>query len=132
MPVGAGMTSAGIPKDVRDFVAATIRSVEQLEVLLLLHGSAERDWSAAEVSAELRTQEQSSAAWLAQLEASGLLGESDGRYRYAPRAAQRPTVDSLRHCYEVYRVRLIGLIFERQDDAIQSFADAFRFRRRKP
>lgn len=131
MHAGAGMTSAGIPQDVRDFVAATIRSVEQLEVLLLLHRNPDRDWTPAQVSAELRTQEHSAAAWLAQLEAGGLLDESAGRYRYAPRAARRATVDELRRCYEVYRVRLIGLIFERQDDAIQSFADAFRIRRRK-
>lgn len=126
------MTSAGIPEDVRDFVAAAIRSVEQLEVLLLLERDPDRDWSAGEVSAELRTQERSAGAWLAQLETRGLLAENGGRYRYAAREPERATVASLRRCYEVYRVRLIGLIFERQDDAIQSFADAFRIRRKKP
>lgn len=124
------MGSAGIPSDVEQFVASTIRSVEQLEVLLLLHDEPQRDWRAREVSSTLRTQEASAAAWLAALAEAGLAKASGDGFRYEPPARLHATIDELQRCYATYRVRLIGLIFAGPDDSIQSFADAFRLRRK--
>jgi len=47
------MARQQISKDVKDFITAYIRSVFQVEVLLLLHRSAGKWWMAHEVSQEL-------------------------------------------------------------------------------
>lgn len=40
----------GVPAEVRRFIAAEIESVGQLEVLLLLRGAADKNWTADEVA----------------------------------------------------------------------------------
>lgn len=129
---GAGDHTAEIPVAVRELIQQHIDSVEQLEVLLLLHDQPGRDWSAAEVSEELRTNEQSTATRLADLTARGLVAEGAARgvYRYAPRTHHLDAaVDGLAREYAVRRVSVITLIFAKPLDRIRSFADAFRFRR---
>jgi hypothetical protein len=46
--------SADLPESVRTFITANVDSVDQLEVLLLLHAFQERRWGIDEVAAELR------------------------------------------------------------------------------
>jgi hypothetical protein len=121
-----------IPVAVRELLQRDIDSVEQLEVLLLLHDRPERDWTADEVSAELRTNGLSTAARLDDLTARGLIEEvaRPGAFRYGPRtAAQRRAVDGLAREYATRRVTVITLIFAKPIDRVRSFADAFRLRR---
>ena len=124
------MAEAGIPQDVQALIASSIDSVEQLEVLLLLHGSGGREWRAADVSGALSTTEPSAARCLASLAQSGLLRADDEIYRYEPRPELRPPVDALSRIYSRYRVRIIQLIFSAPTGNVQSFADAFRIRRK--
>ncbi len=121
-----------IPPAVRDLIQLHIDSVEQLEVLLLLHDHRDRDWSAGDVAAELRTNQQSTATRLADLTARGLVAEGSARdrYRFAPRTDDlAAAVDGLAREYAVRRVSVITSIFAKPLDRIRSFADAFRFRR---
>jgi hypothetical protein len=124
------VTGDGIPEDVRAFIGAHVDSVEQLEVLLLLRRTAGREWSAAEVSEELRTSPGSAANRLADLAAHGLItarSSADPLYRYEPRDERLDaTLDALGRAYADRRVRVIGMIFEKPIDRIRSFADAFR------
>jgi hypothetical protein len=129
---GAGDRAGEIPANVRELILQHIDSVEQLEVLLLLHDHGDRDWSAEDVSGELRTNTQSTAMRLADLTARGLVAEGATRdvYRYSPRTHDvNAAVEGLAREYSVRRVSVITLIFAKPLDRIRSFADAFRFRR---
>ncbi len=127
------MGEAGISQTVQAFVADHIDSVLQLEVLLLLHAQAPRQFTAAELAQELRID----AAWvsgqLASLADAGVLTATGGnppQYRYEPRAAELDgAVAGLAREYAARRVTVIGLIFSKPVDKIRSFADAFRLRK---
>ena len=122
----------GMRADVRELIHEHIDSVEQLEVLLLLHRRRERDWSAIEVSEELRTNSQSTGLRLEDLVQRGLIkpgGRADA-YEYGPRtAALDRAVEGVARDYEIRRVSVITLIFAKPLDRIRTFADAFRIRR---
>lgn len=122
------------PLDVRRFIADSIDSVEQLEVLLLLRRSSDRAWSTDEVSRAVYTHPNAAARRLAALLGLGLLtanGEGpERRYRYAPAdPAKSETVDRLAMLYQERRVAVITLIYSKPLDQVQAFADAFRLRR---
>jgi hypothetical protein len=98
------MTS--LPASVREFITDHVRSIEQLEILLLLHKDIERWWSAEGVAEELRTSPRSAAARLEDLASRNLLDvrTADGLfYRYRPVS---PVVDSaVRATAQAYRER---------------------------
>ena len=126
------MTESGLSENVKKFIIDHINSVEQLEVLLLLHSHKQKEWSAREASQELRINQDSAKVRLADLHSRGLLAvreSSDPLYRYQP---QKPnfaqTVDDLAKAYPEYRVTVINLIFSKPIDKIRTFADAFKFR----
>ena len=126
------MTKAGVPKEVEHFIAAEIESVEQLEVLLLLRGAADKRWTAPEVARALVSQPDSAATWLETLTSSGLLQHAQEGYRYAPPSSDvERTVDALAESFAKYRVAVIGLIFSKPSERVRLFSDAFRIRRPK-
>lgn len=124
------MAQTGVPTEVRRFITAEIDSVGQLEVLLLLRGAPDKDWTAQEVARALVSQQDSAASWLARMEIRGLLSVTDGAYRYAPATAEMArTIDRLAEAYAHYRVAVIGLIFSKPAEHVTLFSDAFRIRR---
>jgi hypothetical protein len=125
------VTTGEITEDVRQFVAEHVDSLEQLEVLLLLQRHAVRAWSADDVSRELRSSYESSGRRLAALAAGGLLQESDGAYRYAPRSSELDAAArALERAYVVRRLAVTELIFSRPLAQVRAFADAFKMRER--
>jgi hypothetical protein len=124
-----------ISSSLRAFIADHIRSVVELESLLLLHNDTKRDWSAAELARELRIDEQWAMRQFIYLAEHGLIAvnEASVRYRYAPKS---PSLDELVKQlsldYEQRRVSVIELIYAKPADPLQSFADAFRFRKERP
>lgn len=129
---GAAGASSGIPPEVLDLIALHIDSVEQLEVLLLLHGTRDRSWTPAAASEELRTNESSTRERLADLAHHGLvaLDRPPDQYRYLPRTPEQArAVAGLAEAYATRRVSVITHIFAKPLDKIRSFADAFRLRR---
>jgi hypothetical protein len=109
------MSSSVIPDDVQRFIAEHVHSVEQLEVLLLLHRDATRAWSADEVARELRIDAGSAKSRLADLCTRRLLVETSApalAYRFEPAAqALGRVVSSLATLYAERRVSVITLIF---------------------
>jgi hypothetical protein len=105
------MAQAGIPQNVAAFVASQIGSVEQLEVLLFLHGRPDEAWTAEAVSQKLRTNAASTLRCLRELAATSLAVESGGRFQLTNDRARRELVDELARTHATYRVRLIELIF---------------------
>lgn len=130
------MARERLSEDLRQFIAAHIDSVEQLEVLLLLRRHPDRVWNAEAVSRELRSASDSVVMRLQGLRSAGLLvsvsSESDGSdsFRYAPvRSELAELVDRLADAYASLRFTVINTIFEHPIEKIRSFADAFKFRR---
>lgn len=127
------MSSKQIGPEVHKFIAQHINAAEQLDILLLLHGSPDRDWSAADVSQAIFTVPTAATVRLEALAAAGFVrssGGTDPRYRFDPSSdALRDQVDQLAAAYRADRVGVINLVFQKPVDPIQSFADAFRLRR---
>jgi predicted transcriptional regulator len=124
--------SGGIPEDVAELIAGHIDSVEKLEILLLLRGESDREWTSQEVSRELRRNPASTARGLQQLAKSGLVaGSGASAYRFDP--ADRALVGRVQRLAETYATRrpsVIQLIASNPMDSVTTFADAFRFRRK--
>ncbi|MEO6002074.1 MAG: hypothetical protein ABIZ04_25100 [Opitutus sp.] len=121
-----------ITNSVQDFVRRNIVSVEQLEILLLLFAERERDWSAAEVNSQIRSQESSVSKWLTVLASIGLVArvaETD-RYKFAASSAgiEQQTA-ALAQLYKDFRVRIIELIYSRPGSQLRDFSNAFNLRK---
>jgi hypothetical protein len=119
--------------DVEKFIRDHITSVEELEVLLLLHASGSKSWRAAEVSQQLYRQVDSVSARLETLRGVGLLiasGETPPSYRYDSQCNQDATVTALEQAYRERKDTVIRLIFETPRDHLRIFSDAFKFGRR--
>lgn len=127
------MSDAVIPPRVQRFISTHIDSIEKLEVLLLLRTQAEREWTAREVSLELRIAEMSAAARLADLSSRRLVMPlGDGKYRYGPASAEdAQDVTDLAATYSTRRVSVISFIFSKPLEKVRGFADAFRLKRDK-
>jgi hypothetical protein len=123
---------SGIPDDVEQLITSHIDSVEKLEVLLLLHGESDREWSAELVSREIRRNHSSVSRCLRQLAAGKLLRrQGDDRYLFAPGdAGTASRVALLAQTYATRRVAVVDLIVSNPMDSVTTFADAFRFRRK--
>jgi DNA-binding MarR family transcriptional regulator len=121
-----------IPDAAIRFLRTYITSVTQLETLLLLRKFGEREWSAAEISKELYTNEQATSDMLESLDRAGLVKRTKlpgaVRYRYAPDGLNDRAIALLERCYGIQRVRIIDLIFSSPRDQLQSFAQAFKLK----
>jgi hypothetical protein len=131
----AGRSPMGeITDAIKRFIADHITSVDQLEVLLLLHRTAEREWTAAAVSRELRIDAEWAARRLDDLQVRGFLsameGEGAASYRWAPATADLARgVEAVAAAYAERRVSVTTLIFAQPSSTIRTFANAFRFRK---
>jgi hypothetical protein len=129
------LSEDSIPSEVRAFIAENIDSVVQLEILLLLHAHPGNDFTAAQISTQLRIDPAWAEDQLEHLCRRALLTcaqQSPHVYRYGPTDAQlAQSVDDLIKAYADRRVSVISLIFSEPVDKIQSFADAFRIRKDK-
>lgn len=127
------MIQDDIPHDVKRFITEHVRSVIELELLLLLHADIQKEWSATEIATQLRVD----ASWverqLADLAKRGLLTRSEQdpkRYRFGPNSSEIDgVVTKLSRIYPDRRVSIIGLIYGAPSTPVQSFADAFRLRK---
>ena len=121
-----------MPPAVKNFLARCIRSVEQLEVLLLLHSQPARSWTAPEVYDVVRSSPASISERLAEFCAAGLLVKTQDEpaaFRYAKENPHNLAVDETAAAYRTWRVRIIETIFAAEVDPLKSFSDAFRIRK---
>jgi hypothetical protein len=123
------MSESNIRADVVQLIARHIRSIEQLEILLLLYRQGQ-PWSAEEVSRELRSSAMSAAHYLEIQTTEGLLARSGpDRFIFQP-ADPRITevVEQLAEFYKERPLRVIDAIYGSRG-SVSEFADAFRLRR---
>lgn len=130
------MAGSGFSDSLERFVHGLISSVEQVEVLLLLHRTSPRRWGAVAASRELRLDAVSVARRLAEFHDNGVLqveaGDEALQYWYVASAiAPDRTLSELATAYQTRRTSLINLIFSKPADDARAFADAFRLRKRE-
>lgn len=127
------MSQGEIAEHIRAFVDHNIDSAELLETLLLVHSGGERQWTPEEVARTIYTVPAGATRRLEQLVEMRLLSSSGGAnpaYRFAPATASlRSQVDDLAAAYRANRVGVIKLIYDRSEDPLRSFSDAFRLRK---
>lgn len=132
----AGLDDSAFSDEFCRFLQGSIPSVDAAEVLLALAREPARGWLAAELSASLRPattlSEADAQRHLDHLQASGLVAPSpDGRRQYRPSSgALASHVDMLALAYKERPVTLFRVIYALRDLKIQSFADAFKLKRK--
>lgn len=114
----------------RAFVRKHVRTVGELEALLLLRTRRERSWTAEEVARELRGNSSAAADYLRHFGRAGLAREADaGQYQYLDDPATRDLVAALADAYRERPVSVVDLIYSVPRDQVQLLADAFRIKK---
>ncbi|NNM76572.1 hypothetical protein HJG53_06610 [Sphingomonas sp. ID1715] len=115
--------------DTENFIRSSFGSIWSLELLLTLWRHRDRQWRRAELIETLRASEQVLARSCSDLHTAGLIAEEDEIVRYAPAS---PEIDAqVTRIGALYASRpafVRRLIVGGPQDAIERFADAFRFR----
>ncbi|MBI4206001.1 MAG: hypothetical protein HY527_13350 [Betaproteobacteria bacterium] len=118
------------------FIQTAVPSVPVAELLLLIFKQPERWWTLPELLGELprdvNITEAGAVTSLESLRSRGLVEFDDNkrvRYRAASDALDAQ-VHTLAQAYNERPVTLIRMIYALRDTRIQSFADAFKFRKR--
>lgn len=121
-----------LPAAVREFLGKYIRSVEQLEILLLVSARDNLSWTVAQVYDVILSSETSVARWLEELVRDGLIARSLQTelptYEKSPDPVVEEKISLLRRTYKLSPSRTIEAIYKREVDAAQGFADAFRIK----
>lgn len=129
----AVVSEEGLTNEARQFLRAYIHSIEQLEVLALLRGDPSRAWTTAAIYERILSNERSIAARLSQFEKEGIVtpaANQPAAYVYrADDLARDHAIDEILQAYKHRRVLVIETIFRPADEAAQSFANAFRFKK---
>jgi hypothetical protein len=120
-----------IEDDVLALIRSSIRSVWALELLLLLRKDRRREWAERELVRELRGSLALVRDGLSALSAAGLVGTGTvSTIVYRPRTSDLDeSAGRLARAYEQTPVAVMKAIAAAPDDRIQTFADAFRFKR---
>jgi hypothetical protein len=128
------VSDADISIEVLELISEHITSMEQLEVLLLLANNPERNWPVDAVFAEIQSSITSVIFRLRELTEKGFLNEPENLvFRYSPKSEKiHDTIRALAAVYKERRIKVIELIYRKQIDKVQSFADAFRIRKDNP
>jgi hypothetical protein len=124
-----------IPRDVRDFVARFLPSVEHLETFIVLQRNTTRSWSASDLSAELRIPQSAADDVLERLASDNFLDvkiSNEILYRFNPATAALETASAL--CADFYqreRIAMINLVMAATLGPMHDFAEAFRLKKGK-
>lgn len=120
-----------IPPEIRDFLTDCIESVSQLELLLFIYERKNIQWSAEEISRELRTHTTMASKQMEQLASKGVLEKlSENKFQYAPiKEDTHKKVNELFSLYHERPVAIVTFIFTKPEDKLKGFADAFKFKK---
>jgi hypothetical protein len=115
--------------DLLAFVAASIRSVWALELLLFLKRNSAKAWDRNSLILELRSSSAVITEALISLEAAGLVGQIAGEYQFC---ASSPTLDQiaseLERLYAAKPLSVINAIVSSPTVRLQMFSDAFKLK----
>lgn len=108
----------------------SIRSVWALELLLLLKRRTDRVWTAEALVQELRASTLLVEQNLKELLAAGLIREEEPGFVFGPATpALAQACDDLEQAYRQRPVTVVNAIVSAATNNLQTFADAFKFKR---
>ncbi|MBN8421064.1 MAG: hypothetical protein J0L73_19255 [Verrucomicrobia bacterium] len=125
------MHEPDIPPSIRTFISRYVRSVEQMEIMLLFSRNPGVAWSVQKVYDAILSTPKSVQKWLDELVRDGLLeklSEPAASYRCSTKDNLITQMNELGDLYRTKPVRIIEAIYRRDDNAAQSFADAFKIK----
>jgi hypothetical protein len=117
---------------VRDLIVRTIDSVEAIELLALLHRSADTFWAAEAAGQRLGIRADIASKKLNALADAGLLSRANatGAFRYAPADdSMQATVTDLVDAYATRRVSVVNTIYSANLERLRAFTDAFKLKK---
>lgn len=124
------MTTSRLPIDVKTLLTDHIDSVGQLEALLVFFNNPTTLWTASSLSFELRSHETMMAQQLITLRKSGFIDElRDGEFALTKDEKVLKKISLLRDAYKEMSVSVIAFIYEKPNDKLKGFADAFKFKK---
>jgi predicted transcriptional regulator of viral defense system len=124
------MPEPEISSDVRQFLTESIRSVEQLEVLLLLRATADRGWTVRDVYQRVLTNETSIQRSVDGLHEKGLLRRTnEGFYQFKPTSDGERVLEELALLYKEKPARILYALYGPQRPEIDAFVQVFRIRK---
>jgi hypothetical protein len=122
-------------EEVYRFILNQIDSVPQMEALLLLWESRPREWTENEIAARLYVGidvVRNIMQTLHRRRLVTLLGESEKRYWYEPKAGDGDRlVEAVAATYRRDLVRVSTFIHSKASSAVRDFADAFKFKKER-
>jgi hypothetical protein len=121
------MTSEDLPSGARDLIHRCLASMDHVEMLLLLHAHASREFSPAQLAARARVDAATGAQVLSMLTDADLVTSADGMVRFKSSPANNAAVEQLAHAYHVRPVTLVQAIYARPTP-LTSFSQVFRQR----
>lgn len=117
----------GISRPLVEFIHRYLRTMDHVEILLSLHRAGDVR-SLARLAADTRLTDARTATVLQELESAGLVVASDALFKCAPMGNSECLLVELAEVYNARPVALVRAIYSRPSP-MQSFADAFRFRK---
>lgn len=126
-----------LPQTVRNFLSEHIQSTDDIDVLMLLRGAPQKQWSALEVSEVLRIDPISAGNRLVALSLQGLVSHRDGAgrlydFRYSAPKAIDKIAEELTTLYAQHRAEIHEYVARNQREQMNAMADAFRIKKRDP
>ena len=125
------MSESGISKPLEKFIRENIKSLEHLEVLLVIASEVGKQWSAREVYESVKSSPGSVEERLAELTARGLLVKS-GSGLACYQISSQPhslleTTRELSRAYRERRLKVIEIVYSGVS-AVEEFAKAFKLK----
>jgi hypothetical protein len=118
---------------VEQFISKHIESLAQLETLLMMRREPERAWTCDALTKLLYLRAEDCGAIFSDLVARGLVQRAalePPQFQYRSQGpATDSLVDELAAAYQERRVAVITQIYSKPINKVQTFADAFRFRK---
>jgi len=123
------VTGSPVPPPVVAFIREHVRSLLQLEALLLVFESGERSRSAADLSSEMYVPVQALAGWLDEFADNGFCVHDDLGYRGPVDPDTFRLLGEVAEAYVRRPVSVGRLIFGSARDDLVELSDAFRLRK---
>lgn len=119
--------------DTKNFILNKITSVEQINILMLLHLNPTKNWTVAEISEELRSVSTSIQTRLNGLYEGGVLTKPHHHhFRYSPTSEEMSSkIAQLIESYQARPYKVIDLIYSGPSNVLQAFSDAFKIKKDK-
>ena len=126
------VSDSQIPDEIRKFLVQHVRSIAQLDILLLISAAPQRWWTATEVYRIVLSNEELVAKTLERFCQINFLRKSEsGTYQFAPPSDEiNNLIKTLALLYRERPSRIVQAIYEAPVSEIEEFAKAFKIRKK--